>query len=443
MAGGGAGSRRRARLAAARRAAGHSQESLAAELDVERTTVARWEQGRSTPLPSIRPRLAAAIKTTLVGLDRLLDVSVVEDERASGTSHDETVGDAGGLVLADVDTSSTLGIHPEEFVARTNVDVAVPDHVGESDVEIVRALTAALASGENAYGGGVVVQAGLGQLRWAAGLLGSRATSAVRRSLHEAVGNLAEVVGFTAFDMGDIAAAARCFRFALWCADQGSSWTLRACTLADIARAHAEVGEVDSALSAIEFAGVRHDRLPATAKAMLAVMHARYLALAGRQEEAFRELGVADEHFFSDRDPSADPPWLCYYDEAEHDGSVGRVLIPTAVRNKTPDLAVPRLEAAVRLQSPEYPRSRVFSQLRLATLLMSTGDPDEGASIGLNALLDATSIESRRLLREMERLDRVAKTHRGRHAVDDLQHQIRRRLRDSGVRHSPASAHGR
>jgi transcriptional regulator with XRE-family HTH domain len=53
---------------------GYSQEALAAKLGVERTTVARWEQGRARPHPWTRPRLAAALGVSLDQLAGLLDV---------------------------------------------------------------------------------------------------------------------------------------------------------------------------------------------------------------------------------------------------------------------------------------------------------------------------------------------------------------------------------
>jgi tetratricopeptide (TPR) repeat protein/transcriptional regulator with XRE-family HTH domain len=63
---------KRERFAQRRKALGMTQEALAGLLSVERSTVVRWERGESTPLPSIRPKLAKALEVTADQLDELL-----------------------------------------------------------------------------------------------------------------------------------------------------------------------------------------------------------------------------------------------------------------------------------------------------------------------------------------------------------------------------------
>ncbi len=63
---------RRQRLAARRKAVGFSQEQLAERLNIDRSTVARWESGETEPQPWIRPRLARALQLSLGQLDYLL-----------------------------------------------------------------------------------------------------------------------------------------------------------------------------------------------------------------------------------------------------------------------------------------------------------------------------------------------------------------------------------
>jgi DNA-binding XRE family transcriptional regulator len=63
---------RRAGLAAARKAAGHTQESLAAKLHVAPSTIVRWEAGDYAPLPYVRPKLARLLGCSQQQLDDLI-----------------------------------------------------------------------------------------------------------------------------------------------------------------------------------------------------------------------------------------------------------------------------------------------------------------------------------------------------------------------------------
>jgi tetratricopeptide (TPR) repeat protein/transcriptional regulator with XRE-family HTH domain len=72
---------RRQRLVQRRKALGLTQEALAELVAVGRSTVVRWEHGESEPLPSIRPRLARALKITADLLEGLL---TADDQRSNG-----------------------------------------------------------------------------------------------------------------------------------------------------------------------------------------------------------------------------------------------------------------------------------------------------------------------------------------------------------------------
>lgn len=323
----------------------------------------------------------------------------------------------------DYSSAVDLGMKPTTFLQRIAAETPVPTRIGWSEVEHVRAVTRAVAMSENLHGGGLSAEAGISQLQWSGQLLEVMANQDVRRAMFEAVGNLSGVVAFSAFDVADHQSADRCFQFALWCADQGGSWALRANTLAEMSRKAVYLGDLDEALSLIEFAQVRADRVSATAQAMMATLRARLLALLGRHNEACAEIDRADARF-SDRDQAADPPWLCYYDQAEHQGSTGRALIPVARAAKRPELAAQRLETAVRMHNASYPRSRTFSRTRLASLMMAAGDPREAVPIGRQAVVDAAPLRSKRVVRELHGLARAAEQHTRIGDVADLRHDI-------------------
>jgi DNA-binding XRE family transcriptional regulator len=65
-------------LAQRRKAVGLSQEALTGVLDVERSTVVRWESGGTDPLPWIRPKLAQALRLSVDDLGELLQQQIID-----------------------------------------------------------------------------------------------------------------------------------------------------------------------------------------------------------------------------------------------------------------------------------------------------------------------------------------------------------------------------
>jgi transcriptional regulator with XRE-family HTH domain len=76
---------RRNRLAGRRKALGLTQEALAGLLEVDRSTVARWEHGEASPLPWIRPKLARVLR---VSADRLEELLAGDEGRAAPAGPD-------------------------------------------------------------------------------------------------------------------------------------------------------------------------------------------------------------------------------------------------------------------------------------------------------------------------------------------------------------------
>ncbi|GAA1596451.1 helix-turn-helix transcriptional regulator [Kribbella hippodromi] len=301
----------------------------------------------------------------------------------------------------------------------------VPNIVTQADIDGVRTAAQVFGSWDNHYGGGLAREAVIAQLRHSAEMLDSRCPENLRGELFSSVGFLGHVCAMMAFDAYAHDDARRMFRFTQACADEAGDWNLRAKTLSSIARQAIWCGDPDEGLTLTEMALVRADRLTATERAMLLAARARALAKLGRVQETLRTVGLADEQF-SQADPANDPAWMRYYDRAQHLGDTGHALWDLAVRQgQAEQEAASRLASAVAGHTETYVRSRAMSGIKLASLTMTVGDPQEAAVIGAQALKDARSLRSRRAADDLRDLAHRATVFERVDEVAELRHDIR------------------
>lgn len=303
--------------------------------------------------------------------------------------------------------AGALAMRPVAELLASNEPTPAPVRVGHTEIEQVRSAAWVFARWDHTYGGGLVREAVAAQLRWSAGLLSAQCPARLRGELHSAVGYLGHTTAFMSFDAYAHDDARRIFRFALACAEEGEDWHLRAKVLSSMARQTIWVGRADEGLTFTEHALVRADRLTATERAMLLTARARALAKLGRVRDTLATVEWADDAFADSR-PGNDPPWMAYYDAAQHAGDTGHALFDLAVRGRSAAEASRRLAAAVAGHGNAYARSRAISQTKLASLVMATGDPREASAAGTEALGAVGSIRSRRAADDLRELGRLA-----------------------------------
>jgi hypothetical protein len=285
----------------------------------------------------------------------------------------------------------------------------VPTRVTPVEIAQVRTAARVFSSWDYEHGGGLAREAVLAQLRWSSQLLHGTCEERLRPTLFEAVAELGEVAGFMAFDACAHGDGRRIFRFALACAEHAENWHMRANVLADMARQAVWINDPDSGLTYVELALVRSERLTATERAMLHTVRARALAKLGRLQATLAAVGTADEAF-AHANPAIDPPWMAFYDHAQHHGDTGHALFDLSVRGHRTQ-AAQRLAYSVAHHGDAYARSRAISRTKLATLVMTTGDPRRAAVIGQKALESAGSLRSRRAVDDLWQLHDAAGRH--------------------------------
>ncbi len=312
---------------------------------------------------------------------------------------------------------------PIAALLEISVPTPTPRRIGATEIEQVRTTAAMFSSWDFTYGGGLVRDAVMGQLRWAAGLRNATCPDQLRPELYSAIGALAHRAGFTAFDVGAHEDARRVLSFALACAEQAKDWDLRAYVLDSMALQAIWTGRPDEGLTLAEQGLVRADRLTETVQAMLHTDRGRALAKMRRVNEALTAIGTAEDHFARSI-PANDPPFLANYNAAFLTGNTGHALFDLAVLGHNLTQATDRLTAAAAGHTASHARSQALCLTKLASLTMATGDPIQAATLGHEALGAAGAIRSGRVTDDLRELARYAADHQHLEEVAHLRHLI-------------------
>ncbi|MFC0843925.1 XRE family transcriptional regulator [Streptomyces noboritoensis] len=308
----------------------------------------------------------------------------------------------------------------------------LPCEIRPGDIEEVQQAALTLTSWHNLHGGaGLVHQSSTAQLAWAARLLNVPCIPVLHPELFAAVAHLGMVTGAVCFDAFAHHDARRAFAFAATCAEEAGEWHLRGKIYSWRARQAVWLDRPDNALTYAEVGAVRVERLTPTERAMLSTARARAHAKTGDAQATLTAVGEADDAF-SHTHPADDPPWMAYYDHAQHQGDTGHALVDLAMATRDPQhvkVAGERLAVATSLHADSYVRSRVFSRTKLATLTMATGDPYEAVQIGTTALEEAARVRSGRADAGLVELARTVKHERATVAVAaELRERIARTI---------------
>ncbi|MGW0998352.1 helix-turn-helix domain-containing protein [Streptomyces sp. NPDC002523] len=258
------------------------------------------------------------------------------------------------------DVSGLAAIPPVNLTqaALPQAESTLPASISSQDVVQVKEVATAISGWDNKFGGGGMVGEVAGRaMQWAAGLLGARCPEQLRPDLLAAVSRLGIVVGASAFDAYNHAYAAAAFLFAADRAEEAGDWHLRAKAYSLLARQSVWLGKPDDGLTHAEKGLVRADRLTATERAMLHTARARAFGKMGNVRDCMAAVGEADEAFSCAR-PAEDPPWMAYYDEAQHNGDTAHGLFDLVIlADQDPGRAARRFDAAVKGHSDAYKNS--------------------------------------------------------------------------------------
>ncbi|HEY3684768.1 MAG TPA: hypothetical protein VGL93_17160 [Streptosporangiaceae bacterium] len=281
-------------------------------------------------------------------------------------------------------------------------------HVGPSDVEAILATVRMFEDLDHRFGGGHARTAAVQYLHSAvAPMLNGSYTARVGRDLFAAAAQSTYKAGAMAYDVGRHGLARRYFVQALNLAHGSGDRALGGKVLALMSHQANFLGEYLEAVDLARAAklGARGHATP-TVHAMYCAMEARALASQGNHRECVKAMREAEIEF-DRRNPSDDPEWIAYFDEAElHDefAHCFRGLCETQEADRHATMSL-------RASGDAYPRSRTFCRLTLAGAYIDVRRPrdrdiERACAIAGEAVATAGRLKSGRVRAYLKDLDR-------------------------------------
>lgn len=418
---------RRDQLIKRRKALGLTQEALARELGVERTTVARWETGATTPGLWVHRPLADALQVPIGSLADLLTAGWTARPVSRETlPNEEERAEARRLLshAAEVTLDLESGLANSWGEPVDQLSAPAPQRIGPTDVAHVTTLTAAMRGIDYAHGGGACRDAVAAQSRWAEQLLSADVSADVRPHLLVALADLHNLAGWSSFDVGMYSTARRHFARAIEQAREADDESLTANVLYRMGRLHLHRGLHREALRFFQLGQVfaRSTGCGVTA-AMLTANEAWAYAYLDDRSQMTRSLLAAQEEF-ANADPAAAASWVAFFGASDLDAMAGITL--TALPSSTESdmsRAAGHLDACVDARGPEMARSLTFELTALGVAALRVGDRDRAIDVGRAALHTASEVRSVRTIDRLEPLQSEA-ARAGFREASDLSHDI-------------------
>lgn len=283
----------------------------------------------------------------------------------------------------------------------------LPEHssarirVGESDVQAVRTTAQLFMRMDFQFGGGHA-RAALAQYfaQDVCPLLDGRFTDRVGRQLFSAAAEVAQLLGWTAYDTGRHGMAQRYLIQALRLAQEANDRMMGGRLLGNMSHQANYLGNFDQAVQLARAAqeGAKGSASAAT-MASFCAMEAR--AHAGNRDSpaCIRALREA-EKVFEGGSPSDDPEWIRYFDAAELAGEGAHCF--RDLRN--PRVAQEFVTRAEELTDPSYVRTLAFVRLVHAASFVHEREPGQAVAVAREAIGLAGHLKSQRYLRYIEDL---------------------------------------
>lgn len=214
-----------------------------------------------------------------------------------------------------------------------------------------------------------------------------------KRAVFGAAAEVAQLLGWTAYDAGRHGAAQRYFTQALRLADEAGDRLLGGRLLANMSHQANYLGNYEDATHLARAAQAVTLRTPvATVSSMFLAMEARALAGSGRSRESVHALHRA-EAAFERKDADRDPAWISYFDREELAGEAAHCFRDLG------QSAEARTFGAEASAGHSPVRTRAFIGMVNAAAALKARDLEEAVALAAEAMDQAGELQSMRYAR--------------------------------------------
>lgn len=256
----------------------------------------------------------------------------------------------------------------------------------------IRDFTATLMDLDFRYGGGATRRSLLHYFQdEVVPLLHAKHPDALRRDVFGAAAEVAQLLGWTAYDAGRHNAATRYFVQGLRLAHEANDRALGGRLLSNLSHQANFLGKADDAIrfarAAQQAAGSQTSK---TVQAMLLTMEARGLASRGDTAACARVLHQA-ETLFDQCDKADNPQWIGYFNEEELAGEAAHCFRDLGQFARAQEFAQRAMHPT---RTP--PRTKAFIEMILASAALNAGELDEAITLATTAWATASTLQSYR-----------------------------------------------
>jgi transcriptional regulator with XRE-family HTH domain len=274
-----------------------------------------------------------------------------------------------------------------------------------SPADIIRATASHLMDLDFRFGGGHVRKLLLFYFRAdVIPLLERHGSGPAGRDVFRAAAEVAELLGWSAYDAGRFGAAQRYYAQALRLAREADDELLGGWMLASLSHQANYLGRYGEALQlARAAASVTRKQPSMTVASHSLAMQARALANLGEAQECARTIHEA-EQFFERQDPDRDPAWIAFFNLEELAGEAAHCYRDLGRSQET------RLFGAKALH-PQHtpPRTQAFIGMVNAAGALNGGDLDEAVLLATETLEIGAPLQSIRYIRYLSDFHRMLK----------------------------------